>query len=271
MGSMLGIYYPSAAATMTQMLESYQANDSAKWKLSRDFATALAYLHENRIMHRDLSSSNLCITSLRNPKGILINFDMATMKESSTEFDRGTLPFMAPEVSTWDRDEPPPGSDAADPAPYTCKVDVWSLGLNLWALYRGTHWSWNDYGSSTDMGFVTRPLYTTFRSDLVQQCDNAAGSSFNEAMIDLIEDMVEWDPKKRSTASKILDNINDAADLVRGQQALTEPKKVSPSKRGAGEPSKKSEVEERKTKKEKVSSARLLVSADFGILGEEDA
>ena len=245
---MFAVYSPLAAASLEDTIKTSQANDSAKWRLSRDFVNALVYLHDELgIMHRDLSSRNLCVSSFTDPTGILIDFDTATTNTSSKSYGIGTLPFMAPEVNPIE----PSRDSRPSPPPYTNAADMWSLGLNLWALYTGVRWSWKPYSDLKAEDQVNRQRYMKFRREVLKQLGIAATASFNATMIDWVDNLVAWEPADRSTASATLREIERAAVLVKGQRALIEPKKISALKRAADEPISAEEVDPDEEEEEK--------------------
>ena len=86
-----------------------------------DIALALAYLHSNDIIHRDLSSNNVLLTGAGNRAKVtdfgmakLFNFNRATM--TPLTMCPGTLPYMSPEALD-------------DPPVYTKKLDTFSFGV----------------------------------------------------------------------------------------------------------------------------------------------
>jgi serine/threonine protein kinase len=100
-----------------------------RWQAAQSIAQALFYLHENRIVYRDLKPDNIGYTS----RGILKLFDFGLAKRldpadlvgQEKEFYRltgntGSLRYMAPEVSCND--------------PYDERVDVYSFGILLWQI-----------------------------------------------------------------------------------------------------------------------------------------
>ncbi|KAF5392657.1 hypothetical protein D9757_000888 [Collybiopsis confluens] len=69
--------------------------------LCADLASALSYLHENRIAHLDVKPENLVINHTHNPKLKLIDFNLAIQVRTKTEkvcHVRGTMGYVAPEV-----------------------------------------------------------------------------------------------------------------------------------------------------------------------------
>lgn len=87
---------------------------------TKQIATAMSYLHQHKIIHRDLKSPNILIGS---SECIKIS-DFGTSREWNNMSTRmsfaGTVAWMAPEVI---RNEP-----------CSEKVDVWSFGVVLWEL-----------------------------------------------------------------------------------------------------------------------------------------
>ena len=91
--------------------------------ISHDIALAVAHLHRNRILHRDLSSNNILMTKGCQAK--VTDFGMAKIAESNRSMTRsrvtqcpGTLVYMPPE--------------ALLTAPrYSEKLDIFSLGVLL--------------------------------------------------------------------------------------------------------------------------------------------
>lgn len=82
---------------------------------------ALKHMHDRRIIHRDIKASNIFIAK----NGNFILGDLGTSRILHKEREQantfcGTKQYMAPEVFYGSR--------------YTCKVDVWSLGILLYYL-----------------------------------------------------------------------------------------------------------------------------------------
>eukprot|EP01126_Amoeba_proteus_P045863 TRINITY_DN5156_c0_g1_i2.p1 TRINITY_DN5156_c0_g1~~TRINITY_DN5156_c0_g1_i2.p1 ORF type:complete len:401 (-),score=91.46 TRINITY_DN5156_c0_g1_i2:22-1224(-) len=82
----------------------------------------LKYLHENRILHRDVKGSNIMLTDEGEVK--VIDFGISAFLKDKREKRNtliGTPYWMAPEII----------ANKIHPSPYDEKVDVWSLGITL--------------------------------------------------------------------------------------------------------------------------------------------
>jgi len=91
----------------------------AKW--FTQLGSALQYLHSNKVLHRDIKSSNIYITSEGDLK--IGDFGIAKILENTCDFAKtlvGTPYYMSPEV--------------CENRPYTSKSDVWSLGCLFYEL-----------------------------------------------------------------------------------------------------------------------------------------
>ena len=88
--------------------------------LCHDIALALAYLHSNGIIHRDLSSNNVLLIAGSRAKvtdfGLAKVFDMSRTTMTPQTMCPGTLAYMSPEAFD-------------DPPVYTKKLDSFSFGV----------------------------------------------------------------------------------------------------------------------------------------------
>jgi len=82
---------------------------------------ALRYIHKRRIVHRDIKSQNIFLTSVRDVK--LGDFGIAKVMQDTLQEPTelvGTPSFLAPEMCTNER--------------YDGKVDIWALGVVLYEM-----------------------------------------------------------------------------------------------------------------------------------------
>lgn len=82
---------------------------------------ALVYVHKRHVIHRDIKTQNVFLTSSHTIK--VGDFGISKVLESSTQVAMtvvGTPYYMAPE--------------ACQSQPYTTKSDVWALGVLIYEL-----------------------------------------------------------------------------------------------------------------------------------------
>ena len=100
---------------------------SLHWRIAMDIAEGLAYLHANRILHRDIKSLNILLDIDFHAKicdfGLAKNLTAAQKSSIGVNtFTVGSVPWMAPELL------------GLRPK-YTEKSDVYAFGVVLWELW----------------------------------------------------------------------------------------------------------------------------------------
>ncbi|CAI7876593.1 unnamed protein product [Closterium sp. NIES-53] len=91
-------------------------------QLASDMAKGLEYLHAHNVVHRDIKSENMLLTSSRRVK--VADFGVARIEAENPKDmtgATGTLGYMAPEV--------------LECRPYNHRADVYSFGICLWEIY----------------------------------------------------------------------------------------------------------------------------------------
>lgn len=153
----------------------YTIPETTAKKYFKQAAQALNYLHENRIMHRDIRPGNMCLDKDKNLKlidfGLADNFDPNKAKAS---IFCGCKPYAAPEMI---KEEPYIGPE----------IDIWSLGVCLFEMVTG----YIPFQSSK---------CTVLRKFSIPLKEEKLSSDCK----DIIEWMLQLDPKKRPTAKDLL-------------------------------------------------------------------
>jgi NIMA (never in mitosis gene a)-related kinase len=110
-----------AKGTLYGAIKNKQMPDDLIWKYFSQLCYSIDYLHKNKIIHRDLKSTNILIDGNDNIK--LIDFGVSKILNDYMTYTKsfvGTPYSMSPEILR--------------NVFYDCKVDVWALGIILYEL-----------------------------------------------------------------------------------------------------------------------------------------
>ncbi|KAL4507112.1 hypothetical protein ABPG72_001905 [Tetrahymena utriculariae] len=141
-------------------------------------ALALFYLHEKKILHRDLKTQNIFLKSGRVRLG---DFGIAKVLDSTRDFANtciGTPYYMSPELFKY--------------KPYSYKSDIWSFGCVLYEMCNLRH----AFDAQSLNGLAVKIMNGTYPP---------INSTYSKSLRDLIGKMLQLNPKSRPS---ILDIIN---------------------------------------------------------------
>lgn len=178
------------------MLRLQSFGDAARLEVCTQLLEALAWIHDNGIMHRDLKPQNMGLKSSSPPEAVIFDFGHATFDEASTDHMKGTIWYLAPEILDL--------KYRHSRAPYDRAVDVWSMGISLYQLicYDRALWSGMqifDRGRRAS-GYTLDPL-DTVNKELDQ-------SPLKETA-KVIRSMIEVDSSLRITATDAWHALSD--------------------------------------------------------------
>jgi len=126
--------------TLQRYLEDGRLQELQARRVFQQLCSAVAYLHEQRVVHRDLKPPNVLLTEpdLHHAVVKLADFGISRWSQTSMNCNTfcGTLDYTAPEViktvaflSTTPLTQKPVG--------YGSKADMWSLGVLLYVMLSG--------------------------------------------------------------------------------------------------------------------------------------
>ncbi|KAG7388233.1 hypothetical protein PHYPSEUDO_012891 [Phytophthora pseudosyringae] len=154
-------------------------------RVTKQLATAVADLHRRGIVHRDLSLENVLLS-----RGVckIADFGLSARAEEPCGQRVGKAYYMAPEV-------------VARGVVYDPKAaDVWSLGIILFILVTGS--------PLVPLATEQDAAFRVFRTVGVREVLQAWGmaESTGEAVLQLLEGMLQCDPGQRLTAEQVLNH-----------------------------------------------------------------
>ncbi|ETM51964.1 CAMK protein kinase [Phytophthora nicotianae] len=151
-------------------------------ELVHELAVTLEYLHSKRVVHADLKPENIL---LANDKLKLIDFGQSFRlhDDNGRKMDVCTTAYASPEVM---------GQRESG-----CAMDVWALGVVLYIVLCGTH-PFDPTDDATDDELQQRILKGEF------DCDSVGWACMSDSARDLIRRMLTVDPKKRISATQVL-------------------------------------------------------------------
>lgn len=173
-------------------LTDNKLDETQKHKIIYGIAHAMAYLHEHDIIHRDLKPDNILLTDKMEPKICDFGFSKCieqrkTNISNSEIVFKGTPLYSAPEVFFKNK--------------YSKSGDVYAFGMLVYELYS-----------------IEPPFKNCTFEEL---CINIANGvkpefdiSFPEEYKSLIINCLDYDPLKRPTFNKIVDDLKNRPDFL---------------------------------------------------------
>ncbi|XP_067121396.1 RAC serine/threonine-protein kinase-like [Centruroides vittatus] len=147
--------------------------------LAAQVASAITFIHNKRIIHRDISSSNIMIDRTKGAQ--LIDFGQCTYERNPRDYC-GTVFYICPEI--------------LEEKPYDAYCDWWAFGIVLYEMLIG----------KTPMAIYLKKFKNIDNIDLtsfikiakkVQKLQLQYPTRLSTNAVDMIEDLLQKDPKKR--------------------------------------------------------------------------
>ena len=163
-----------------ECLEKGIINNTLKVRISIEVAFGMAHIHNLGMMHRDLKLENIMLNYAYEAKIIdfdLVGFSKEELMNGSLTKGIGTFAYMSPEMANEEK--------------YDNKVDVYSYGIVLFAIFAGhlPKQSLNDKMSKKPIRFPhSSPSMTKYCIGLIKKCTDCDPSnrpSFDEILNDL--------------------------------------------------------------------------------------
>ena len=140
---------------------------------------AMKHIHERKILHRDLKTQNIFLTSKGEVK--VGDFGIARVLKSTYDCAQtaiGTPYYLSPEI--------------CQEKPYNQKSDIWSLGCILYEMTTLRH----AFDSSNMKGLVLKILRGAYP---------AIPDMYSDSLRDLLAEMLQRDPARRPSVKRILE------------------------------------------------------------------
>ena len=170
-------------------------------KVFKQILTGLKYLHENKIMHRDIKLDNILLDENNNIK--ISDFGISAIhRDESNEDDQnnvlvsnyskvGRMDFVAPEILNNCKN-------------FDFKVDIFSLGLTmLWLVSKKNPIALVNGKRTIDTNNIDESLYNIY-------------------LLTLIKKMILDDPNLRPTAAEALEELNNIEKYIKDPSPLNE-------------------------------------------------
>ena len=164
-------------------------------------------------MHLDISPGNLAITSLDNPKGIIIDLDAAVESGPCFDHGKGTLSYLAPEIIDL--------KNKHTDKPFERSVDVWALGLCMFDLCQSEFLLWTrlhpretlQQRLSQQDNTISTERYIKFLRKM-DEMKTSAETSLHTQLFTWIETMTKFEAADRQTASQLYSEVSNTSKLL---------------------------------------------------------
>ena len=140
---------------------------------------AMKYIHDRKILHRDLKSQNIFLTAKDEIK--VGDFGIARVLQNTYDYANtviGTPYYLSPEM--------------CQELPYNQKSDIWSLGCILYEMLTCKH----AFSASNMKGLVLKILRGTYEP---------IPDTYSQQVRDLVAELLQREPVKRPSVKRILE------------------------------------------------------------------
>ena len=160
------------------VMDSGNLNNFQALTVARRIGAGIMHLHQIGIMHRDIKPENILLKVKGDLNTVkLIDFGLSKSATNTKSFI-GTQGYLAPEMSPTRKE-------------YTPAVDMWALGITLYAIMTGCLPFDDDQEALNQDG---AKIIASFPSDMWENRDKRC--------IDAVKGLLDLDPKKRLTAEQ---------------------------------------------------------------------
>jgi len=174
---------------LTKFLYSHTIEMSLKVSMSLQLVVGLSYLHSKKILHRDLKTQNLLLTSDYQLK--ISDFGCSKLTSgTATSNIVGTPIYLASEI-------------VLESKPYTEKSDIYAVGIILWEIFENNPQPFSMYPNLTTLNALSmaiqiqtqnlRPIFETITEVNLQN---------------LIYSLWDRDPNKRPELKAVSSFLN---------------------------------------------------------------
>ena len=168
---------------VTEFLNWESLKNPVTWYLNKEsifkqILQALDYLHQHKIIHRDIKGDHVLVNHAERVK--LIDFGMCVVEGTGYEHKRvGTSYWMAPEV--------------VRRKDYDCKIDIWSFGITIIDLLDGE-----------PPHFEEKDKIKIYKLIAYSDPPTPQKPPSSPLFQDFLENCLEKDPKYRASAERLL-------------------------------------------------------------------
>lgn len=179
--------YLSGGTLFKKIKKSHGFSEKAAFKYFIQLASAIHFLHQNNMCHRDIKSENVLCDDKGKVK--LCDFGMCVKMDTLRRTFCGTPEYMAPELVTKQY--------------YSKEVDIWALGVLLFEMTHGYSPfadSWRTYGDpNQDVNNVFyRVMMNQFKVDMTK--------NLSPECVDMIYRLLDFNPNSRITSTEIFNH-----------------------------------------------------------------
>jgi serine/threonine protein kinase len=195
----LAIVLPLADRTLSDIITDIRATTDDKLPIFYKLASALDFMHDNRILHLDIKATNIVLQGLQDNHPLFIDFGLSSFVEDTKigkyiDQLKVTMDYRPPEILAGGRI-------------YNTAVDIWSFGIMmLYVLSSNINMFRVDWANVTESQFYNHIRQLFSNPQYITMLLNGVREKYKPGCIDLISKMLQIDPDKRITAKEILDH-----------------------------------------------------------------